>query len=125
MFFEHLVFGDFSPSLDTLDERAGAFVEALWEECESKAFACQALAGIQHFLGRRRCLPREWFLVETWNIHDMPGRAPPLPPVVVYVFVGRAFFEGHLGLAAALALGIATFLRTGDVECTVPTRHSL
>ena len=53
--------------------------------------------------------------METWNIHDMPGRAPPLPPVVVYVLVGRALHEGQLGLAAGLALAFATFLRTGEM----------
>ena len=39
LFFEHLLFGNITHDLDTLDERAGDFVEALWEECESKAFA--------------------------------------------------------------------------------------
>ena len=109
------MFASLAQDLDSLDERAGSFVEALWEECESKCFASQALAGIQHFLGRRRCLPRVWFLVETWNIHDMLGRAPPLLPVVVYVLVGRALHEGQLGLAAGLALNLATFLRTGEM----------
>lgn len=45
----------------------------------------------------------------------MPGRAPPLPSVVVFTLVGRALFEGQVGLAAALALAYAAFLRTGEM----------
>ena len=45
----------------------------------------------------------------------MPGRAPPLPTVVVYALVGRAIFEGKLGLAAAVTLAFAVFLRTGEM----------
>ena len=115
LFSEHNTFGGCSQDLETLDDHAVAYIEALWEECEAKTCATQALAGIQHFLQRRRCLPRSWFLVETWNNHEMPGRALPLPTTVVYSLVGKALYENNLGLAAALALAFAAFLRTGEM----------
>ena len=113
LIFEMLMLGQFAPDMDSLDNHACEYVEALWQDMEPKAMACTTLAGIQHFLDTR-CLPRSWFLLSTWNLFDLPGRAPPMSPKFVYTLVGKAFVQGHHGLAASIVLGFAGFLRTGE-----------
>ena len=122
LFYCMLMFGGLAPDLDTLDSHAVDYVESLWEEFESKGSASTALAAIQHYLGRRRCLPRAWHLLSTWNLYDLPGRAPPLPADLLYALVGKALLENKPGLAAGLALGFAAFLRTGEL-LQVQYRH--
>ena len=115
LIFEMHTFGQFASDMDSLDNHACEYVEALWQDMEPKAMACTTLAGIQHFLGRRRCLPRSWFMLSTWNLFDLPGRALPMSPKFVYTLVGNAFVQGHDGIAASIALRFAGFLRTGKM----------
>ena len=37
-----------------------------------------------------------------------------MSPKLVYTLVGKAFVQGHHGLAASIVLGFAGFLRTGE-----------
>ena len=112
--YEMPMFRQFAPDMDSLDSHACEYVEALWQDMEPKAMACTTLAGIQHLLGRRRCLPRSWFLLSTWKLFDFPGRARPMFPKFVCALVGKAFVQGHHGFAASIALGFAGSLRTGQ-----------
>ena len=40
------MFGHFAPNMDSLDNLACEYVEALWQDMEPKAMACTTLAGI-------------------------------------------------------------------------------
>ena len=110
-----MAFGFVARDLEEMDDMAVSYIESCWEECEPKSLPSTTLAVIQHFLQRKRCLPRAWWHMSTWSLFDLPCRAPPLPAVVVYSLVGKALSEGLVGLAAALAAGFASFLRTGEI----------
>ena len=109
------VFGFLARSLDELDAMGVEFIESCWEEMEPKSLVSTTLAGIQHFLQRKRCLPRSWWTLSTWNLHDLPARAPPIPALLAYASAGKALADQLPGVAAAVALGFAGFLRTGEI----------
>ena len=113
--FCHWHFGRYARDLEELDSMCCEFVESCWEECEARSVPSTTLAGVQHFLQRRRCLPRAWWLLNTWALFDMPARAPPIPSPLLFALIGKALSEGLYGQAAALALCFAGFLRTGEM----------
>ena len=108
--FRHL-----ARDLDELDEMSVEFIESCWEDMEPKSVVSTTLAGIQHFLHRKRCLPRSWWTLGTWSLYDLPARAPPIPALLACALAGKALAESLPGLAAAIVLGFAGFLRTGEI----------
>ena len=113
--FCHWHFGHYARDVEELDSMCFEFVESCWEELEARSVPSTTLAGVQHFLQRRRCLPRAWWLLDTWALFDMPARALRIPTPLLFALVGKALSEGLYGQAAALALCFADFLRTGEM----------
>ena len=113
--FALMTFGLLAGTMDTLDLQASEYLEYLWECGEGRAMGSDCLAGIPHFLVRRRCLPSAWTLLGIWNTMEMPRRTPPLPYNVLLALVGRACTYSQWGLAAALMIAWRAFLRTGEM----------
>ena len=114
-YFCLLTFRRMAGDLEELDAMGVEFIESCWEEMEPKSVVSTTLAGIQHFLQRKRCLPRSWWALGTWSLYDLPARAPPIPALLAYALAGKALAENLPGLAAAVVLGFAGFLRTGEI----------
>ena len=108
-------FGRIADSMDILDHQAAGYIEYLWECGEGRSAGSEVLAGIQHFLVRKRCLPSSWTLLAIWNAWEMPLRTPPLPFPVLLALVSRAIHYGQFSLAAALFVAWRGFLRTGEL----------
>ena len=102
-------------NVDALDTYAQEFIEALWQEGDSKGDAGLLLSALQWALQQKRILPGSWGLFKAWSLLELPRRAPPLPAVVLTGLVGFALSEGRLGLAATLLAGFAGFLRTAEL----------
>ena len=99
---------------ETLDRVAEAYIEALWEEGDSRSEAGTILSAIQWALQKKRILQASWSLFKAWSLLELPRRAPPLPALVLSGFVGFALTEGLLGVAATLMAAFAGFLRTTE-----------
>ena len=114
-YFCLVTFRHMARDLEELDAMTVEFIESCWEEMEPKSVVSTTLAGIQHFLQRKHCLPRSWWTLGTWSLYDLPARAPPIPALLAYALAGKALSENLPGLAAAIVLGFAGFLRTGEI----------
>ena len=99
-----------------LDAVVSDYVESLWCEGEGRALASDTLAAIQdrqpqvkgHLLG---C----WRLLKTWNINEIPNRAPPLPEQALLAMVGFSLFKNEIAFAISLLLAYYGMLRTGEL----------
>lgn len=68
------------------------YLEFLWSSGQGRALASDTLAALQDQQPNlRRCMPGAWRLLKTWNINEIPNRAPPLPQHVVHAMCGCAF----------------------------------
>ena len=115
MWYCLVFFGQLADSFEVLDHQASCYIEYLWECGEGKSAGSEVLAGIQHFLVRKRVLPSSWTLMSIWNVWEMPLRTPPLPVGVLLALVGQALSDGFGSLAAALMVAWRGFLRTGEL----------
>ena len=95
-------FGMTADSMDGLDHQAASYIEYLWECGEGRFAGSEVLAGIQHFLVRKRCPPSSWTLLAIWNTWEMPLRTPPFPFPVLLALVSRAIHHGQFRVAAVL-----------------------
>ncbi len=101
---------------DTLDRMVSDYVEFLWEGGYGRALASDTLAAIQDQQpSTKGCLQRSWRLLRTWNINEVPNRAPPLPEKALQAMVGRAFFTQKPLFGISLLLGYYGMLRTGEL----------
>ena len=115
LWFCLVFYGALVENLEVLDSQAAFYIEYLWECGEGRAAGSEVLAGIQHFLIRKRALPSAWTLLAIWNTWEMPLRTPPLPFVVLLALVSKAIEQGLHSLAAALFVSWRGFLRTGEI----------
>ena len=108
--------------METLDRHLCAYVENLWTEGDQKAWASDAISGVQHLLMSRRCFPNAWQLVSVWSRNEMPARAPPLPASILMAMAGLAYGDGDIGICAGLLLGYHCILRTAEL-CGAEVGH--
>ena len=97
---------------ERLDLQLGNFIEYLWSEGETRQRAADSLSGAQHFLQTRRHFPGAWRLLSTWQRMEMPDRAPPLPPLVLFALCGLAEAQGRSDFVAVLLLSFHCMLRS-------------
>ena len=74
------------------------------------------LAAFHHFapqlIGR---LPGAWRRVGAWRRHELPHRAPPMPPAVVRGLAGLAVVQGRADVALALLISFHGMLRGAEI----------
>ena len=99
-----------------LDEELSEYVEELWAAGDGLSQAESTLAAMHHFApqlhGR---IPGAWKKLKTWRRHELPRRAPPIPPAVVRGIAGLAWVQGRLDVALGVLIGFHCMLRGGEV----------
>ena len=54
-------------------------------------------------------------VAKTWRRHELPRRAPPIPPAVVRGIAGLAWVQRRLDVALGILIGFHCMLRGGEV----------
>ena len=104
----------------SLDTRVSEYIEYLWESGEQKAFASDCLSGLGHFIPSiKRSLVGSWRLHGSWSRAELPCRALPFTPVVLYALAQQAFVQGWPDISMLLMLGFDQFARTGELFAAV------
>ena len=99
-----------------LNVKVCEFIEYLWHNGEPKSFASDCLSGLGHFIPSvKRHLLGGWRLHGSWTRAELPARAIPFTPIMVYALAQRAFEYGWQDVAILLLLGYDRFARTGDL----------
>lgn len=118
MFLEFLRMRDYSypTSFLALDGRVCEHIENLWQNGDSKAFVSDCLSGLGHYIPQcKKHLAGAWRLHGSWSRAELPARALPFTPLVVYALAQLAFDKGWNDIAILLLLGFDRFARTGEL----------
>eukprot|EP00435_Cladocopium_sp_Y103_P065369 s173_g27.t1 len=106
------------------------YLEHLWASGEGRALASDTLASLQDTSPKLRgSIPGAWRLLKTWQVNEIPCRAPPLPERVLQALVGYFIFKHQPQMALSLLLGFYSMLRTGELlgvrarDVTVDVSH--
>jgi hypothetical protein len=98
-----------------LDQLVAQFVEELWQDGEPKSAASYTVAAVQHFMPEmKNNLRCAWRLVRAWGKLEMPERATPFEPFMLWAFSSYFLQKQHLELALLLPVAFAALLRTGE-----------
>eukprot|EP00438_Fugacium_kawagutii_P020011 Skav203482 [mRNA] locus=scaffold921:365199:371984:+ [translate_table: standard] len=104
-----------------LDQQVSLFIEELWENGDPQGWASDCLSGLGHFIPA--CKPHlisSWRLHSAWSRAELPCRAPPFTPLVLYALAHQAVANHWTDLAVLLILGFHTFARAGELfQCKV------
>ena len=91
-------------------------MEELWAAGDGLTQAEYTLAALHHFApplhGR---IPAAWKQVRTWRRHEMPRRAPPIPPALVRGIARLAWVQGRLDVVLGILIGFHCMLRGCEV----------
>ena len=71
---------------------------------------------VSHFIPS--CKPHpvgSWGLRAAWGRAELPVRAPPFPPLILYALAQVAALRNWTGVSVLLILGFHTFARTGEL----------
>eukprot|EP00438_Fugacium_kawagutii_P026107 Skav224735 [mRNA] locus=scaffold3343:16799:24817:- [translate_table: standard] len=99
-----------------LDPLVCDYVEHLWASGAGRALASDTLAGLQDLQpGLKSHLPGAWRLLKTWNMNEIPSRAPPIPEHILQAMIGWCFFNQYYTFGISLALGYYGMLRSGEI----------
>ena len=103
-------------SYSLLDSRVSEFIESLWHNGDPKSFASDCLSGLGHFVPQcKRCLVGSWRLHGSWTRAELPARAPPFVPIIVYALAQAAYDKGWQDLSILLLLGFDRYARSGEL----------
>ena len=92
------------------------YIENLWQEGDTKAWAADAISGMMHFVPQLRGQLRgAGRLMKAWGTLELPDRAPPLTTGFVTALAGAALSEGSFRMCVILLLGFHALLRTGEL----------
>eukprot|EP00435_Cladocopium_sp_Y103_P046052 s66_g13.t1 len=70
------------------------YLEHLWAMGEGRALASDTLAALQDASPKLRgAIPGAWRLLKTWQVNEIPCRAPPLPERVLQALAGYFIFK--------------------------------
>ena len=106
------------------------YLEHLWSTGEGRGLASDTLASLQDTSpSLKGTIPGAWRLLKTWNINEIPCRAPPLPERVLLSLVGYFIFHRDCSMALSLLIGFYSMLRTGELlglrnkDVTIDAQH--
>ena len=95
-----------------MDEQFSEYLCHLWEEGESRTFGAYALAGAQHFdPSIKHKIPGAWRLLMAWQKHEIPVRAPPFLPNVVFALAWVAHRNLRSDVSLAIMIMFHAFFR--------------
>lgn len=117
-FLQFLHDGEFTypSSFYQLDVYVCSYIEHLWEEGESKSWAGDVLSGLGHFIPScKQFLTGGWRLHSAWGRAELPARALPFTPLLLYSLVQLAVERDWIDTAVMLALGFHVYPRSGEL----------
>ena len=87
-------------------------MEELWAAGDGVAQAQCTLGALHHFAPQLRGrIPGAWKKLKNWRRHEMPRRAPAIPPAMVRGVAGLAWVQGRLDVALGVLIGFHCMLR--------------
>jgi hypothetical protein len=103
-----------------LEAQACAFVEALWEEGESKSLAGDFLSSFKTMAPQLRSechgFSLAWSLFTAWGRNELPERATPFDEDLILAMTCYAIqVQRNLSFGVALFLGFRGLLRVGEI----------
>lgn len=102
-------------SFELLDSQVQCYLDSLWNDGESLSLAGDTLSALQHFQpSAKRHLNGSWRLLKTWQLHELPSRAPPFTWGTLLVLLGH-FHEMSPVAALGIHLAFRALLRTGEL----------
>lgn len=102
-------------TFELLDSQVQCYLDALWSDGESLSLAGDTLSSLQHFQPSvKRHLNGSWRLLRTWQLHELPSRAPPFTWNTLLVLLGY-LHQLHPAAALGVHLAFRALLRTGEL----------
>ena len=103
-------------SFSALDSKVCEYIEFLWQSGDSKAWASDTLSGLGHFIPQcKKSLIGAWRLHSSWSRAELPARAIPFVPLMVYALAQRALEKSWKDITVLLILGFHTYARSGEL----------
>ena len=91
-------------------------IEAAWQDGDNRDLVGNLLSGLSHKVpSLRGCLKGSWRLWNAWGRHELPARAPPLTPGMVFGLAGVLWSWELHDMAILVLLGFEFFLRTNEL----------
>ena len=99
-----------------LDRQVSKFIEYLWEHGDPRGWASDTLSGLGHYIPSCKLhLVGSWRLHAAWGRAELPVRAPPFTPLLLYALAQLAVNFRWTDIAVLLILGFHTFARAGEL----------
>ena len=103
-------------SADDFDMVICQFIEACWQEGDGRSRAADVVCALQWTSPLlKRQLNGSWALLKAWQRTELPARAPPMPPKVVFALAEWLLRKGWTGMAVGIVVAAHCFLRTGEL----------
>lgn len=109
-----------------LDTALASYLEHLWLDDTNITYAGHTLSAFRRFYPQMRYkipLARQYFV--NWKTTHVPKPATPMPADVALAIAGVAIHCHRENFAAAILIGFAAFLRTGELVHLAPGRISV
>jgi len=105
------------PTVDRqLDQLVSNYIEYLWQEGEGRSRGCDTVSGLQWAVPAYKGLFKgSWGLLKAWQRAELPARAPPLPPLLLFAMAEFCCRQGNPTMAVCIVLAAHCILRTGEV----------
>ncbi len=113
-------------SFRSLDSKLAQYLEHLWLDDCHITYAGHTLSAFRRFYPQVRYkipLARQYFV--NWKLTHVPKQAVPMPAEVALAIAGVAIQCHRENFAAAILLGFAAFLRTGEITNLAPHRIAI
>ena len=102
--------------VDDFDMVVCQFIETCWQEGEGRSRAADVICSLQWTSPLlKRHLNGSWSLLKAWQRTELPARAPPMPPKVVFALAEWLLRLGQTGMGLGIVLAAHCFLRTGEL----------
>ena len=102
--------------VEDLDQLASQYIEYCWQNGDGRAMAADLCSGLQWTSpSTRGHLPGSWALLNAWRKNELPMRAPPMPPKVLFALSEWGITQGLPGFALGLVLAFHCLLRTSEM----------
>ena len=99
-----------------LDNLVCRYVESLWESGDPKGWASDCLSGLGHFIPPcKPWLVGAWRLHAAWGRAELPLRAAPFTPLLVYSLAELAHRRHWNDTAVLLIVGFCMFPRSAEL----------
>lgn len=99
-----------------LDSLVCGYIEELWENGDPKGWAGDLLSGLGHLIPScKGSLTGGWRLHAAWGRAELPMRALPFTPKIVYALAQQAFDRQWKDTGVLLLLGFHRYPRSGEL----------